>query len=129
MKKIKNLDDLKLERFRLETLVIEQKQLLRSEVITLKKQINPFSFVEKWKDGLQHKLSDLPLGTVGVNQGVDLIVRDKILHKSNWMVRMVVPFLLKNAINFFAKRRKLAESKQEAEKSVDQDYSEVTVES
>jgi hypothetical protein len=106
MSQIKNFEDLKLERKRLEILTASKTQELRTEIALLKEQFKPFSMLARWLGGVQ-RVSNHPI-VAGANVGIDLLVRDKLLSKSNWFIRSVVPFALKNIVSLFDRIKKPA---------------------
>ncbi len=105
MSQIKNFDDLKLERTRLESLAIVHRTELRNEIASLKEQFKPFSILAGWLGGFQHQINKNPLAVAGASAGIDLLVRDKLLSKSNWIIRSLVPLALKNIIGFISKKK------------------------
>jgi hypothetical protein len=53
----------------------------------------------KWFSSIQQSSNSLV--NAGASAGIDVLVRDKILSKSNWLVRTTVPFILKQISNLF----------------------------
>lgn len=99
--KIRTFEDLVSERMRLESTFTTQKNELRKELKEIKEMFNPFTRLIKWSGGIQKMLFPSSIASVGANAGIDVLVRDKILSKSNWIVRTVVPFILKRFSNLF----------------------------
>jgi hypothetical protein len=105
MNQIKNFEDVKLERTRLELLAVAHRAELRNEIASLKDQFKPFSILAGWLGGFQNQMNKNPLAVAGASAGIDLLVRDKLLSKSNWIVRSLVPLVLKNVVSFFGKKK------------------------
>ncbi len=104
MSQIKNFEDLKLERIRLEALAVLHRQELRSEISLLKDQFKPFSILARWLSGTHENLKT-PIAE-GAKVGIDLLVRDNLLSKSNWLIRSIVPFVLKNIVNIIGRNKR-----------------------
>jgi hypothetical protein len=60
---------------------------------------NPFTNLMKWAHAAQQSAQPSTLASAGAHAGIDLVVRDKILSKAHWSVRLIVPFILKQFSN------------------------------
>ncbi len=106
MTRISNYTELRAERIRLEGELRNQKAILKSEIQSVKEKFEPvgdiISFLgifKKKEAGTQSLLK------TGVSLGIDLLVRDKLLSKAGWIVRAVLPFVLKGISNQFIKKK------------------------
>lgn len=96
MNKITNYDDLLTEKLRLENKILGEKQNIRDSITALKEKIAPFlallpilSFFKKDKSGGLLKTT--------VSLGIDWLVGHKLLSKSSWFTKLLVPRVLKQA--------------------------------
>ena len=94
MKKISNYADLVAERVRLEEKLVERKASFRREVDELKAKVAPVTSALRFM-GIFKRKPDQSLLKFGADVGIELLVRNRLLAKSNWITRMIVPFLLK----------------------------------
>jgi hypothetical protein len=94
MSKINNYEDLQQEKKRLEAELERYKYIMSDEVALLKHKVEPYtnmvSFFSPPKNGNSNSLLQ-----AGTNLGIELFVRQKLLSKSGWFTKLVVPFILK----------------------------------
>ncbi|MBL0745100.1 hypothetical protein [Chryseolinea lacunae] len=94
MTRISNYEELMAERHRLEALIREHKTVITTEAHAVKEKLSPIfallSFV-----GIFKRKPDQSLLQFGADIGVELLLRQKLLAKSNWVSRLVLPFLAK----------------------------------
>ena len=96
MTKINNYDELLAERLRLEGLLREHKATIATEVSAIKEKLHPiFSLVSFL--GVFRRKPDQSLLQFGADVGVELLLRQNQVAKSNWITRLVLPFLAKGA--------------------------------
>lgn len=96
MTKISNYDELLAERLRLEDLLREHKATIATEVSVIKEKLHPIFSLVSFLSVFQRK-PDQSLLQFGADVGVELLLRQKLLAKSNWITRLVLPFLAKGA--------------------------------
>lgn len=96
MTKINNYDELVAERRRLEALLREHKATIATEVDVIKAKLHPIFAVISFLGIFQRK-PDQNLLQFGADVGIELLLRQKLLAKSNWITRLVLPFLAKGA--------------------------------
>ncbi|SHH92446.1 hypothetical protein SAMN04488109_6132 [Chryseolinea serpens] len=96
MTKISNYDELLAERLRLEGLLREHKATIATEVSVIKEKLHPIFSLVSFLSVFQRK-PDQSLLQFGADVGVELLLRQKLLAKSNWITRLVLPFLAKGA--------------------------------
>lgn len=93
--KIKNINDLRAERARLKNEIELSKTKMRSSIEAIKAELNPArrvvdflgSFLTSRNNGLLN---------VGVGLGVDTVIRNGLLRRAPWPLKVLVPFFLKN---------------------------------
>jgi hypothetical protein len=92
---IKNIDDLRAERARLKNEIELSKTQMRGSIDAIKEELSPARHVVNFVgDFLTNRNKGLL--NVGVGIGVDSIIRNGILRRAPWPLRILVPFLLKN---------------------------------
>jgi len=96
MTRINNYNELLAERRRLEALLRVHKATIATEAGAIKEKLHPiFSLISFL--GIFHRKPDQNLLQYGADLGVELLLRQKFLAKSNWITRLVLPFLAKGA--------------------------------
>lgn len=97
----KSYDDLVAEKQRLKDLFSEQKQSIRTDLISLKDDLNPAKQIFKKIGIFTSPDKSLGLLNVGLGFGLDMLLRKVLLKKSGWIVRLAAPFVIKNALSHF----------------------------
>lgn len=96
MSKIKTYNDLLQEEQRLKEQLRFQETLVRQDLLSMKENFEP---VKKVYDKV-HKLftrdNRVPVFNVGLELGIDVILRRFILRRAGWFARIFVPYILKN---------------------------------
>jgi len=99
-KKIENYDDLLEEKTRLEELLKAQKSLVKDDFVLVKEDVRPIGQTIYNGYSLIHSLTTRPktspLVNLGLDFGVELLLKRMLLANSGWLVRVVVPYLVKN---------------------------------
>jgi len=95
MSRINNLEDLVLEKKRLESDLITYKSIISSEVQELKHKVEPISNVVSFFSSAKTKSPNNKLLQVGTNIGIDILLGQKLLSKAGWFTRLVLPYVLK----------------------------------
>ena len=96
MTKISNYNELLAERHRLEALIRDHKATIAIEVGVIKEKLHPLLSLVSFLSVFQRKPNQSLL-QFGADVGVELLLRQKLLAKSNWITRLVLPFLAKGA--------------------------------
>ena len=96
---IKSYDDLVAEKQRLKDLFSEQKQSIRTDLISLKDDLNPAKQIFKKIGIFTSPDKSLGLLNVGLGFGLDMLLRKVLLKKSGWIVRLAAPFVIKTALS------------------------------
>jgi hypothetical protein len=94
MTRIKNYEELKLEKARLQHNLSVQKAELKQDLNTLKERIEPLLHIISLLAIFKRKGKDSLL-TMGVKTGVELLAHTTMVSKAGWLAKFVVPFLLK----------------------------------
>ncbi len=100
-KKIESYEDLLSEKARLEELLKAQKTLVYEDFGRVKEGLIPightvsnvYSFVSQMTTRSRSKS---PLLNLGVDFGIEILVKRILLAKSGWLTRFVIPFIVKN---------------------------------
>ena len=99
MSRINNYQDLQEERKRLEADLDRYKAIMSDEVAVLKNKVEPLSNMVSFFTPPKNAHNNNALLHAGTNLGIELFVRQKLLSKSGWFTKLVVPFLLKKISN------------------------------
>lgn len=99
-KKIETYDDLLTEKARLEELANAQKALVRDDFELVKEGVRPIGRTISNAYSLVHSLTTRPktspLVSLGLDFGVELLIKRMLLANSGWLVRVLVPYVVKN---------------------------------
>ena len=95
MNKINNLDDLILERKRLESDLTHYKSIITTELDEIKHKVEPITDVVSFFTPTKNPANNNKLLQAGANLGIELLVRQKLLSKAGWLTKLVLPFVLK----------------------------------
>jgi hypothetical protein len=96
MNKISNYSELVAERKMVETRIVEQKAVINNRISELKAKLEPFLYLLPVLNIFKKKDSGSSLLKFAASAGIDLLVGQKLLSKSNWLMRLIVPMFLKN---------------------------------
>jgi hypothetical protein len=96
MNNIETYADLMVEKDRLEKLLFIQKEAIIMDITELKKEFKPTMDLLLFISRLSTKNNNNPLVSTGVNFIGDFLLKHILLAKSGWVVRLVIPFLIKN---------------------------------
>jgi len=105
MKKIKNMQDLRDEKRRLKMEIEESELLLKEDFEMIKEELQPVRAIGRlFSKAMINK--DHGLINSGVKLTIDTLVKNLLLAKSGWMVKLAVPFILKNlSSNYIAEKK------------------------
>jgi hypothetical protein len=79
-----------------ETRIVEQKAVINNGISELKAKLEPFLYLLPVLNIFKKKASGGSLLKFAASAGIDLLVGQKLLSKSNWLMRLIVPMFLKN---------------------------------
>lgn len=94
MSSIKNYEELMEERWRVESRIATRKMIIADELLDVKKKLEPFLSLLPALTVLKNIRSSNTLVKGLTSLGIDL-VGQKLLSKSNWLTRLLVPLVLK----------------------------------
>lgn len=95
MNKINNYEDLMLERKKAEARIVLQKQIIRENIEEVQERLKPFLYLLPVLNIFKKEEKGSSLLKGAASLGIDLLVGQNLLSKSNWFARLVVPMLLK----------------------------------
>jgi len=96
MNKISTYEELLAERHRLEAQLVEDRAVIAAEANAIREKLAPVFSVISFLEIFQRKPNQSLL-SFGADVGLDLLLRQKLLKRSNWLTRLVVPWLAKGA--------------------------------
>jgi len=112
MSSIRTYEDLEAEEKRLQALLYSHKENIKDSFAAVKEGLNPFKQVLNTFKRLFSRDKSNPMMKVGVDFGVDVLVRRFLLAKAGWFTKIVVPFFVRNYSSYFIneyKKSKLLE--------------------
>ena len=95
-KSIKTYEDLLQEEQRLQQQLKSQEILIRQDLLSMKSNIEP---VKKAYDKIQKLFTRdnrVPFFNMGLEMGIDLVLRRFILARAGWFAKIFIPYLVKN---------------------------------
>jgi hypothetical protein len=93
---IRSYEDLLKEQQRLLGVIKTQEELIRKDIAGVKEGLKPFNKVAQQINKMATRDNTAPLMNLGLEFGVDLLLRKLILSKAGWFTKIVIPFLVKN---------------------------------
>jgi hypothetical protein len=87
MSSIKTYEDLEVEEKRLQALLYSHKENIKDSFANVKKGLNPFRNVISTVTKLFHRDRSNPITKIGVDLGLDVLLRKFILAKSGWFTK------------------------------------------
>lgn len=94
MRSINNYEELVAERKKVEAKILVQKSVINEGINDLKEKFEPFTYIlPALKIFSKSGNNSFLKGAASV--GIDLLVGQNLLSKSNWLTRLVVPLFLK----------------------------------
>ncbi len=95
-KKIRTYEDLIFEQQRLVSLLKTQEQVVKDDIVGVKKGLEPLGRTLQIVNKLATRDNTAPVMNFGLEMGIDLLIRRVLLAKSGWFTKIVIPFLVKN---------------------------------
>jgi len=96
MSKIKNYKDLLAEEQRLQQVLKSQENLIRQDLVSLKENLEPIKKVYDQVHKVFTRDNRVPVFNVGLELGIDMLLRRFILARAGWFAKTFVPYLVKN---------------------------------
>jgi hypothetical protein len=105
-KRFTSYDDLLKEKQQLEVLLQAQKEVIRCDVEEVKLKLQPVKEALEFVKKITTKDRTNLLLDLGSDIAINTIVKNFILSRAGWLIRIVVPFFLKNYSSHFIAEQK-----------------------
>jgi hypothetical protein len=96
MSKIKTYKDLLQEEQRLQQVLKGQEALIREDLISLKENLEPVKKVYDQVHKIFTRDNRVPVFNIGLELGIDVLLRRFILARAGWFAKTFVPYVVKN---------------------------------
>jgi hypothetical protein len=96
MSKIKSYNDLLQEEQRLQQVLKGQEILIREDLVNLKENLEPIKKVYDQVHKVFTRDNRVPVFNVGLELGIDMLLRRFILARAGWFAKTFVPYVVKN---------------------------------
>jgi len=96
MSNIRTYDDLLQEEQRLRQELKIYEALIRQDLVGMKENIEPVRRVYNTVNKVFTRDNRVPFFNIGLEMGIDLVLRRFILAKAGWITKIVVPYFVKN---------------------------------
>jgi hypothetical protein len=96
MSKIKSYSDLLQEEQRLQQVLKGQENLIREDLVNLKENLEPIKKVYDQVHKVFTRDNRVPVFNVGLELGIDMLLRRFILARAGWFAKTFVPYVVKN---------------------------------
>jgi hypothetical protein len=96
MSKIKTYKDLLQEEQRLQAVLKGQENLIRQDLVSLKENLEPIKKVYDQVHKVFTRDNRVPVFNVGLELGIDMLLRRFILARAGWFAKTFVPYFVKN---------------------------------
>jgi hypothetical protein len=96
MSKIKSYNDLLQEEQRLQQVLKSQEALIREDLVSLKENLEPIKKVYDQVHKIFTRDNRVPVFNVGLELGIDMLLRRFILARAGWFAKTFVPYVVKN---------------------------------
>lgn len=96
MSKIKTYKDLLQEEERLQKVLKSQENLIRQDLVSFKDNLEPIKKVYDQVHKVFTRDNRVPVFNVGLELGIDMLLRRFILVRAGWFAKTFVPYVVKN---------------------------------
>jgi len=96
MSKIKTYNDLLQEEQRLQQILKNQEVVIREDLVNMKENLEPIKKVYDQVHKVFTRDNRVPVFNVGLELGIDMILRRFILARAGWFAKTFVPYVIKN---------------------------------
>jgi len=96
MSKITTYNDLLQEEKRLQQVLKSQEVLIREDMVNMKENLEPIKKVYDQVHKIFTRDNRVPVFNVGLELGIDMILRRFILARAGWFAKTFVPYVIKN---------------------------------
>ncbi|MBB6001986.1 hypothetical protein [Arcicella rosea] len=105
--KIENIEQLKAEKLKLENSILIAKAKLSEDITNLQSAIQPVrQMVDVSKNLFVESNRNNSLVNIGLDLGVDMLLRNSLLRGSSWLIRLAVPYFAKNVLSNYIANNK-----------------------
>lgn len=99
MSRINNYEELVAERRRLETKIMEQKEILNKDILDLREKLEPLMALRPLLTLFGKKGANASLLNAILSTGIDLVAGQGLSPKINWLARLAISFVAKKLAN------------------------------
>jgi hypothetical protein len=96
IRQINSYKELVEEKARLKALLVEQELQIKEDWHSLKEELKPAALVGATLRNLFTRKAGLTAAQLGINMLTDGFVKRVLLRKAGWLIRLVIPLLIKN---------------------------------
>lgn len=96
MSKIRTYQDLLQEEQRLKEQLKRQETLVRQDLMAFKENLEPVKKVYDQVHKIFTRDNRVPVFNIGLEMGIDILLRRFILRRAGWFARIFVPYIMKN---------------------------------
>ena len=96
MSNIRTYKDLLQEEQRLQAILESQETLVREDLLSLKENLEPVKKVYDRVQKLFTRDNRVPVFNIGLEMGIDILLRRFVLVKAGWFAKTFIPYLVKN---------------------------------
>jgi hypothetical protein len=96
MSKIKTYKDLLEEEQRLQQVLKGQENLIREDLMSMKENLEPIKKVYDQVHKVFTRDNRVPIFNVGLELGIDVLLRRFLLARAGWFAKTFVPYIVKN---------------------------------
>jgi hypothetical protein len=96
MSKFKTYQDLLREEQRLQQVLKHQEILIREDLVSMKENLEPIKRVYDQVHKVFTRDNRVPIFNIGLELGIDVLLRRFLLTRAGWVTKTFVPYLVKN---------------------------------
>lgn len=93
---IRSYDELLIEKQRLQSLLVAQRELIRYDIQGLKEELKPALTAVSLIGKITTRDTSNPLVSSATNSVVDFLLKKVVLSRAGWLSRLTIPFFVKN---------------------------------
>src|SRR6476469_9857582 len=101
MSKIKNYADLEAEKLRLMALLRNHEEAIKADVANVREGLKPLNNAMQVINKMATRDNRVPVMNLGLEMGIDILIRRMLLGRAGWFAKIVVPYLIKNYTSHF----------------------------
>ncbi|MES2328882.1 MAG: hypothetical protein V4539_04715 [Bacteroidota bacterium] len=99
MNNITTYDELMQEKRRLKLMLEERKILVQTEFEEIKVKLKPLTHIVEMVEKVTTKDKSNPLLNIGIDMGVNLLLKNVLLRNAGFIVKLLVPLMAKNFLS------------------------------